>query len=117
MKTIKIIDLLNKIANGEENIRVKHKIFELHYINMENMNVFYPENIKSFSLMTLIKSLNDEIEIIEEDKKIGKLEYWVEIPYTEEGEYLKKGLQEQAKFNENIYFKINEIIEKLNKEE
>ena len=114
---MKVIDLLNRIANGEENIRVKHKLFELDYINMENMNIYYPEKINSFSLMTFIKSLNDEVEMIEEDRKIEKLRGFdlcrnsiddedLELHYT--------GVSDT--FNE-VYFKINEIIDYINKGE
>ena len=102
---MKIIDLLNKIANGEENIRVKHKLFELDYINMENMNVYYPEKINSFSLMTFIKILNDEVEIIEEDKKIERIKWRSSV------EHLK---QVDRNTNE-VIDKINEIIDEVNK--
>ena len=72
MKTIKIIDLLNKIANGEEvPKKIKDGAFELtlsrdgkHYGGQTTTvlnNVFGMER------------LNDEVEIIEEEKEIEKM--------------------------------------------
>ena len=34
-----------------------------------------------------------------------------------EGVDLEKGLEEQNEFNKNIYYKINEIIDKINEED
>ena len=118
---IRVIDLLNMISKGEK-VPKKIKYCGVDYywtgFNYENSEA---DDVLFWVCIYSENHLNDDIEIIEdtpkEDKKIEKLEYWVEIPYTEKGEYLKQGLQEQAKFNENIYSKINEIIDKLNKEE
>ena len=69
---MKVIDLLNKIANGEEvPKKIKYNIFELKrtmsnnllrlYVDEEGM--FFPEYYNGLVL-------NDEVEIIEEEKKI-----------------------------------------------
>ena len=69
---MKIIDLLNKIANGEEvPKKIKYNIFELKrtmsnnllriYVDEEDM--FFPEYYSGLTL-------NDEVEILEEEKKI-----------------------------------------------
>lgn len=73
MKTIKIIDLLNKIANGKE---VPYRIIYGKYVYVFNSEdgEFYSEvgekalfeDLFSFS----INFLNDEVEIIEEYKEI-----------------------------------------------
>lgn len=120
VEKMKIIELLNRIAKDEGipiKIKFKDKTWEWN-------SGFYDYRCKEDNHRYLVEDLETEDlnrtceEIpLKEDKKIEKLEYWVEIPYTKEGEYLKQGFQEQAKFNENIYFKINEIIDKLNKEE
>lgn len=67
MKTIKIIDLLNKIANGEikwsTEFKFKSKIFDIETF------------AKNYFLNKTM--LNDEVEIIEENKipeKLGKIE-------------------------------------------
>ena len=52
-----------------------------------------------------------------EDKKIKKLEHWVDVKTWVKGNDLETGLSEQSYFNKNVFYKINEIIDKLNKEE
>ena len=66
MKTIKIIDLINRIANGEEvpkkikyDDEIKSDIPYFIYIKMGKCN----NN-------TIINFLNDEVEILEEEKKL-----------------------------------------------
>lgn len=76
MKIIKVIDLLNKIANEEElpkKIRYFDRIWELDKYE----NDYYDEEGDSLNDTRLIGSLNDEVEIIEEIKlpeKLGKIE-------------------------------------------
>ena len=77
-KTIKVIDLLNKIANGEEvpeKMLYKEKIFEFDklekcYITsnfdntvMNDLGIYLDDGLK-------MNSLNDTVEIIEEQEKI-----------------------------------------------
>lgn len=74
MKTIKIIDLLNKIANGEEvpkEIKVNDKIY--HY-DETDCNEFYRYRTMTNELLTDYADLNDEVEIIEDGNKIEKIE-------------------------------------------
>ena len=100
---MKIIDLLNKIANGEDvpkKIKVDDSLFENddfdYFANGCGylFNVYYPtEDI-----------LNKEVEIIEEDKKIEKLK--------------KRDFEDNfggLAINDGKFInKINEIIEELN---
>lgn len=68
-KTIKVIDLLNKIANGEEvpkKIRYKDKIF----IYANGTKKYYNENIDLFLEFYSGELLNDEVEVIEEQQDI-----------------------------------------------
>ena len=116
---MKVIDLLNKIANGEE---VPKKIFYLDKIWYWDIKAQdYVEDDKRlfnyYIVDELMDSLNDEVEIIEEDKKIKKLGHWVDVKTWVKGNDLETGLSEQSYFNKNVFYKINEIIEKLNKEE
>ena len=100
---MKVIDLLNKIANGEEipqlikwNGDIYDKLgCEYYMLNDRNITLF------GDILDNNGKYLNDEVEIIEEDKKIEKFEFG-EI---EDGEHYE------------IKRKINEIIDKLNEME
>ena len=69
---IKIIDLLNKIANNEE---VPEKIMfdEWLYIYNEREKTYYDEEDRTLWQSYNFKILTDEVAIIEETKKIEKL--------------------------------------------
>ena len=69
---IKVIDLLNKIANNEE---VPEKIMfdEWLYIYNEREKTYYDEEDRTLWQSYNFKILTDEAEIIEEPKKIEKL--------------------------------------------
>ena len=63
---MKVIDLLNKIANGEEvPKKIKLEEFECSFEEDE-----YRDFVNG---LYLYDRLNDEIEIIEEDKPIAKI--------------------------------------------
>ena len=101
---MKVIDLLNKIANGEEvperikyyDINYKYDLYD--YFNEDKDDDNEP---LSYWIDFSNKHLNSEVEIIEdtpkEDKKIEKLKYI--------GETVKE---------DTILRKINEIIDKVN---
>ena len=91
---MKVIDLLNRIANGEEapkKIKIKQweNNAEDEDLEYELFDRLYNEDFE----------LNDEVEIIEEDKKIKKL--------NENNTNVLTNIIENRK-------KINEIIDKLN---
>ena len=100
---IKIIDLLNKIANGEdvpEEIIYNGKTYKYVEGRKDNWKYQRIENGKSVGLLedNIYFSLNDEVEMIEELKKIEKLK----AKYTSE-----VGKLELAN-------KINELIDAVN---
>ena len=69
---MKVIDLLNKIANGEEvpeKFKFADQIFTVQgsYIEDEDGDSIFDSMCTDFS------NINEEIEIIEEDKKIENL--------------------------------------------
>ena len=103
---MKVIDLLNKIANGEE---IPHfKIFEIEYFLNDRGNLREKEEDRpSEDTRWYIDSkwLNTEVEIIEEDKKIRKLPNEVQEP---------KNFEEVVYIAEDLARKINEIIDILN---
>ena len=107
---MKLIDLLNKIANGEE----------ITHFKFGRCNFIYDENIRNWingegdilsTYCNVERCLNDEVEIIE-DKKIERLQ-WCNI----EGDSIKAQLLE---LRENVilqFDKIVEIIDYINKED
>ena len=102
---MKVIDLLNKIANGEEVpkfIKYDNSIFRL---KESDFKYYYVDEYNTlFEEMIVLENLNNEIEIIE-DKKMEKidLDSLLGIGYYE-------GKQTLAG-------KINEIIDHINKED
>ena len=114
MKTIKIIDLLNKIANGEEvpkEIVYNTRIFRY---NEYNKCYIWHCNRDEFYLSTYYRIeqiLNDEVEIIEEDKKITKIEKLNNVGNSKDiGEFKDK----QQLNNHILKNKINELIDVIN---
>ncbi len=119
---MKVIDLLNKIANGEEvpnKIRIDHWCYEFEWV--EHINNYYDESadVDLMSVLSMDKEeLNYGVKIIEEDKQIEK----IEISYA--GDIEEKIFYEESdKPNHRILWdagtellinKINEIIDKVN---
>lgn len=115
---IKIIDLLVKIANGEEvpkKIKYEDIVFDytkrnregLIYIADEYSNYEDNDNSLIAHLFWHIEKLNDEVEIIEEPKKIEK----IEIREDEDGHYFLNN-----RYNK-IYIRCDEtdfMIDKFN---
>ena len=101
MNKIRVIDLLNKIANGEE---VPNKIYCFNREFYLKEKTYFGD---TFTLMHYIQEedLNDEVEIIEEDKKIEKLY----------GLATTREKTEIIPNNEELMFKINELIDEVNK--
>lgn len=97
---MKVIDLLNKIANGEE-VKFKTKTDDCIYELTKGAYLYNITNKEETRWFIDERWLNEEVEIIE-DKKIETIDY---IGYGEDGD-----LQYQ------IIDKINEIIDKLNEE-
>ena len=102
---MRVIDLLNKIANSEEiPKKIKYKDFEYLWHDKPYgycRPAYDCTYICFFTDFTIYEILDDEVEIIEEDKKIEKFEF---------GE-----IEDQEHYN--IKKKINEIIDKLNEME
>lgn len=109
---MKVIDLLNKIANGEE-------IEPIDYKGQETLTYYLFDKCGNECDDTnLVNILNDEVEIVEEDKKIEKLEIvhnGSANAYALLNEYgTKCALTKHSKV---MCDKINEIIDKLNEME
>ena len=97
---MKIIDLLNKIANGED-VPKKIRISFCDEGTPEIYNFTYNKNIRQYEdndgytlsdALNITLILNEEVEIIEEDKKIEKLD--IDLYFTESGIRIAKKINE-----------------------
>lgn len=117
---IKIIDLLKRIANGEEvpeKIKFNDVIWEYkkktedYYSTITNEPFFNDYSSLGFWVM---KHLNHEVEIIEEDKPIEELK--TEIVDTERKLKGIRGTKYSIRVVDNILInKINELVKEINK--
>lgn len=110
---MKVIDLLNKIANGEKIKKIKYKnhIYEYYNGDFKEDVGEYNTNWLFASEIIDLKNLNDEIEIIEENKESNKIKklWHCHKEIDEDNETLQFCVK-----NINILVdKVNEIIDKL----
>jgi len=111
---MRIIDLLNKIANGEE---APEKIkYDGSIYKFDNLQDDYMPNDNYEGLLDELctfSALNDEVEIIEEDKKIEKI-----IPTSlKDIDNLDEKIEIAHIDTISAIDKINEIIDYINKGE
>ena len=113
MKTIKMIDLLNKIANGEE-VPKKIKFYDKYYIWYDNRYTgnkgYCLEPLKSdsnsFLEINTVYDLKYEVEILEDEKKLPKK--------LDKKDFLDNQTIEQIDADlDFIIDKINEILDYL----
>ena len=105
---IKIIDLLNKIANGEESINVETKYDSDDWEKDDFLLSLYKE-FEHKNNYEIVEFLNDYVEIIEETKKIEKIARCDSIKMTHYGELYKPTENEEI-----LRIKINELIDEIN---
>ena len=97
---MKIIDLLNKIANGEEvhfDTKLNDKSVSVDYYNDRDFSSSTGPGL--LTIADIIKSLNNEVEILEDEKKIP--------------EKLETNKYFTTEVEDKIRNKINEIIDYL----
>ena len=113
---MKVIDLLNKIANGEKvpkKFKFANEIFTNNgiYISDEDGDSIFASLFSDFS------NLNDEVEIIEEDKNIKKLQLGSPEDNPSNmyiiNEYGTKCFL--TKHSKIMALKINELIDEVNR--
>ena len=100
---MKIIDLLNKIANGEEvpkKIKYDDDIYEYDY-DEKNYAYFFIDHYNYLFDEDIMQILDDEVEILEEEKKIPEKLYLSDYEDT------------TGKFDYDVLLTINEIIDYL----
>ena len=120
---MKVIDLLNKIANGEEvpnKIKTKNDIWIYDDKDCEGIDYRASDDRGyMFEVHTRINKddLNEEVEIIEEDKKIEKLEN-LNVNYCRDEMFYETLTKEQIALDISTLQKwVNKIIDKLNEVE
>ena len=108
MNKIKVIDLLNMISKGEE-VPKKIKYEKDTYIHIDNY-CYYCEDtnlILSDRIFAEYSKLNDEVEILEETKKIEKIDFGTLNTQKEKNRAMKdtinKLIDEMNNLKENKY--------------
>lgn len=118
---MKIIEMLDKIATGEINTKAKVKYGNARYKHesWESLDFYIHQELGKRCESEFIDFLNDEIEIIEENKKIKMLEPVRGSDLTDltsKDVVLKNNaLIELCKTLNNINNKVNELICEANK--
>lgn len=112
MNKIKVIDLLNMISKGEE-LPEKIKHWKTEYQKLDD-DTFVQYRNKDGYCLDLVQILNDEVEIIEEDKPIEELK----TEYKENKRYIYgiSGNKYSMRVIDCIFSrKINELVKEINK--
>lgn len=110
MEKIRIIDLLNKVAKGEEMPKLVKYHDYIYAYDEELCNYEFEESY----LFDYTTSLNNEVEVIEDNKKIEKIRILNCDNYVKKGNYETiLTMQEIALDIQTLKHKINEIIDKL----
>ena len=117
---MKIIELLNRIANGIDiPLQIKYDNDIWKYDEMARDYLLIDKSGEEYLIceeLNLMYALNEEVEIIEEDKKIEPILIW-----KEGKDLMTKGIEGRdiviGELGKIIISKINEIIDKLNKME
>lgn len=112
-KTIKIIDLFNMIANNQQPpvyIKYMSKEYKLDYIGYKEAN-YLCNGMALLEGLSTTMCLNDEVEIIEEDKKIKKIKSLNNVGNCQN--LVEFGDKQQLN-NHILKDKINEIIDAIN---
>ncbi len=104
---IKIIDLLNKIANDEE-VPKKIMFDAWLYIYDEEEKTYYDEEDRTLWQSYNFKILTDEVEIIEEPKKIDKITVREKTLGFPSGEWTARNMDKA------FAIKIDELIDEIN---
>jgi hypothetical protein len=108
---LKIIDLLNKIARGEETPR-KFKYRRETFVYLEGDYLSIDTNVWFSECYLFLDNLNDEVEIIEE--KVTQIEKISSISVPMINNDREKNIENVTKTLEKYWSTINEIIAVIN---
>lgn len=120
---MKVIDLLNKIANGEEvpkRIRIDHWCYEFEWVEHDSNYYDKHEDIDLMSCLSMdIEELNYEVRELKEDKKIKYIDIWYDPIKDSELKRLDTDTSIEILNNmcNDLKDKIDEIIDRLNGDE
>lgn len=114
---MKIIDIINKIANGtlEDGFKFKYDSDTYRYNKEKNeiRSIEYDDRLVDYYKIEII--LNNEVEVIEENKRIEELS-WAVYLKLKKGHYnienILNGIREDLKEHRD---KINELVRAVNK--
>ena len=111
---MKVIDLLNTpLDKLPKKIKIEDRIYNLFIDEDTNYHYYQDDKCKYFMLsISCFEELNEEVEIIEEDKKIEKLIIGKDDVAWCEGNM--KTDEEMVDIVLEIKDKINEMIDKIN---
>lgn len=104
---IKVIDLLNKIANGEE-VPQQIKIYDEIFVCCSGVRFKNKDGELLGEVYPIEVILDEKVEIIEEEPKGIPEKLEAILDYSKDGNYISK-----VPNNEQLMFKINEIIDYL----
>lgn len=115
---MKVIELLNKIANGEElPKKIKYRTFKLSRTESYNIKWLYVDEYGMYFPEHYYADLNDEVEILEEPKGIPeKLSYYSMEKIQKaknKDEWQEERISLLEKRVEDLHIKMNELLDYL----
>ena len=118
MNKIRVIDLLNKIANDDKapkKIRIRG--FEFIIGGGSSIENYYLlEETGECWLNAIDIRLYDEVEIIEDNQDIKEIPYHYNFGYIDCGDLKREVVEELSKNFNYFATKINEVIKEVNKQ-
>lgn len=106
---ITIYELLGLVKDGKAPKKIKYDNLELEYNEKcKDYYEYYGESLFAYKFTTCNDVLNDEVEIIEEPKKIEK------IPLPSFDEFKRMSAEERYVITAKEYDLLDEIIDEIN---
>lgn len=114
-KEITIYELLGLIIDDKEPKKIKHRDLEYKYSYKYKDYENVKEKLLFADVCAIKTSLNDKVEILEEDKDIEEMENYPDVLDWKEEYGLDRALKEQSEFNEIVFYRLNELAKEVNK--
>lgn len=108
---ITMYELLGLVKDGKAPKKISYNDIELEYDkDTKDYYPYYDKYLFEYKFAECVDFLEDEVEVIEEDKKIEKIAKCDAIKMTHFGELYKPTENEEV-----LRIKINELIDEINK--